>query len=466
MVENIQHDFSNIAGISKDRVQRIARHWLNHGCARPERRGGAREKPELLLIKNAIRNHISSFTCRASHYARRGEKGRKYLPSDMSVSKMHKMFKVQNNLQVTYSMYYSVFRYDFNLGFGHPATDVCSSCVQFKFRLKNPEKCDEEKKVDAAMYILHRRRARMFYDLLNNVEDSVTVCFDVMENQVLPKSPIGQSYYSRQLYMYVFGVVNHHGSQENQCKEDISLFVWMEHQNNKDSNMTASALWHYFTSRQMRERLGRASELRLFSDSCYGQNKNVNLLSMLFSLRKQKHPSLKIKYNFPVRGHSYLPADRVFGRIGREIKSVETILLPKDYMNILRNHGNVYVYGVDWECFNYKKESKTFIKTTRSFKISEAKTLLVDGDKLGFASTYNGELCYHVLLKRGKSWANFQPEIASRVNRVKKAKKTDILKLLDHIGVSDEVRSFYVTALQDVGTADGASGGDETSDSD
>ena len=30
-----------------------------------------------------------SFMCRASHYARRGSPGRKYLPSDLSVARMH-----------------------------------------------------------------------------------------------------------------------------------------------------------------------------------------------------------------------------------------------------------------------------------------------------------------------------------------------------------------------------------------
>ena len=94
--------------------------------------------------------------------------------------------------------------YDFNLAFGHPAVDICSTCLKSKFQLKNPSITDQEKQELSAMYILHRRRTRRFYECLNNVQDSFTVCFDIMENLVLPKWPIGQSFYSRQLYMYVF----------------------------------------------------------------------------------------------------------------------------------------------------------------------------------------------------------------------------------------------------------------------
>ena len=263
-----------VLGVSKDRVQRIARHWLNTGVPRPERRGVHRQNAEREQKKTAVRNHITSFTCRASHYAHRGEKNRKYLPSDLNITKMKHLFDEQNHLQISYSLYYSVFQYDFNLGFVHPATDICSTCVHHRFRMKDPDSTDEEKRQDVMHLMLHRRRSRMFYVLMNLIEDSVTVCFDVMENLVLP------------------GVVNHHGRGEPQKKEDVTLYVWMEHQNRKDSDMILSALWHFFNHGAMPGLLRDKKKLRLFSDSCYGQNKNINLLSMLFALRKQKQPGV------------------------------------------------------------------------------------------------------------------------------------------------------------------------------
>ena len=90
------------------------------------------------------------------------------------------------------------------------------------------------------LYMLHRRRSRVFYNLLNDVKNSVTICFDMMENMVLPKSPIGQSYYSRQLYLYLFGVVVHGGRNSEQSKDDIHMHVWGKHENRKDSNIWLS----------------------------------------------------------------------------------------------------------------------------------------------------------------------------------------------------------------------------------
>ncbi len=276
-------------------------------------------------------DHIQTFTCRASHYGRRGAPGRKYLPSDLSVKRMHELFDQQNHDLVSYSLYYTVFRQHFNLGFGHPATDACSSCTRFQLRVKDPSLTEEEKCSESASYILHRRRARVFYDLLGKVDhDSVTLCFDMMQNLTLPRTPIGQAYYSRQLHLYVFGVVIHHGKGSKPAVDDVHLYTWMEHENRKGSNMTASDLDHCLRQ-QLSGVVHRTQRLRLFSDSCFGQNKNINLLSMLFALMKEAFPRISAEYVFPIRGHSFLPVDRVFGRIEQQVRKKDTILMPEEY---------------------------------------------------------------------------------------------------------------------------------------
>ena len=60
---------------------------------------------------------------------------------------------------------------------------------------------------------------------------------------------------------------------------------------------------------------------------------------------------LDIIYTFPVRGHSFLPAGRI---LEREIKNVDTILLPEEYHDILRKHVNLHVYREDWQSFVFK----------------------------------------------------------------------------------------------------------------
>ena len=116
-------------------------------------------------------------------------------------------------------------------------------------------------------------------------------------------------------------------------------------------------------------------------------------------------------YYFPIRGHSFLPADRVFARVEQEIRKKETIFLPAEYIEILEKHGVVHEYGKDWQCFDFKGKSAAFVKSQRSFKISEARVLQVHGDELGFKSVFVGEFCQHSLLKKEKKWAQYNPSV-------------------------------------------------------
>lgn len=213
-----------IAGVSKDRVSRVTSYYAKNAAAIPEGRGGARKVPENEAKKQLVIDHIQTFTCCASHYGRRGAPGRKYLPSDLSVKKIHYLFKQQDHEAVSYSLYYFVFRQGFNLGFGHPAIDACAMCTKFRLRVQDPGLTEEEKRIETASFILHRRCAWAFYDFLGKVDrEAVTVCFDTMQNLVLPRTPIGQVYYSWELYMYVFSVVAHHGKDSKQTKGEAHL---------------------------------------------------------------------------------------------------------------------------------------------------------------------------------------------------------------------------------------------------
>ena len=80
----------------------------------------------------------------------------------------------------------------------------------------------------------------------------------------------------------------------------------------------------------------------------------MNVLSMLSANRLNSSPNVEREYVFPVRSHSFLPADRVFGRIEQDLKKVDTILLPEDYYVVLRRHGSSHAYGEDWVSIDHK----------------------------------------------------------------------------------------------------------------
>ena len=99
------------------------------------------------------------------------------------MKKKYALFQEQNHAHISSLLYYSVFVHQFNLGFGHPATDACATCAKYKLKIKDPHMTDDERKTEAAMFILHKHRARVFYDMPGKVEEqSLTLCFDKMQN--------------------------------------------------------------------------------------------------------------------------------------------------------------------------------------------------------------------------------------------------------------------------------------------
>ena len=161
-----------------------------------------------------------------------------------------------------------------------------------------------------------------------------------------------------------FCIVHYRGYNQPQCKNDINLYVWAENQHTKVSSMEALALNHYFVNVATDE-IQTHHELRLFSNSCFGENININVCPC-FLQYKTKFPNVNIEYTSPVSGHSFLPADRVFGRIEQDIRKINTILVSE----ILAKHGNEH--STDWQCFDYKASAAEFCKSQRTFRISGA----------------------------------------------------------------------------------------------
>ena len=74
---------------------------------------------------------------------------------------------------------------------------------------------------------------------------------------------------------------------------------------------------------------------------------------MLFYISKNSNIDLEIM--FPERGHSFLASDRAFGSAERTFRRKDTIVLPKDYIDILKSLGVVYTYNNDFSFSDFTK---------------------------------------------------------------------------------------------------------------
>jgi hypothetical protein len=368
------------------------------------------------------------------------------LPSTLSIQAMWKLFLEQykddeNAKMCKYSLYSTVFKTQFNLGFGTPRTDVCSICENFGHRIKS-EQDEKIRKNMVCELMLHKRRAKKFYELLSETVPENTACFvfDMMQNQPLPRTALGEAFYARQLWQYYLGIIRHYGGKSRQEKKDVYFYTWSEHESTRGSNEICSALHQHL--RKFCADHPQIKLVKLFCDACSAQNKNYTMLAMLSKLATF---GVKFEITFPVRGHSFLPADRAFGRVEKLLRTHEQLLLPNEYNAIYDSVGTVQVLGKDWNVFDWKGTSKGHIKSKMDFKITEMKVMTLASNEIGCKTTYTGEPCYHKILKRGKKWSSLTPRKIPLANTVKSAKVADVKSLLSKMGISAEhaAMEFY-----------------------
>lgn len=80
----------------------------------------------------AVIEFIKKLNCSEPHYCR-GSSERCYLPAELSINKLWKIFNHQakSSVKVKRSYFINIFNRKLNLGFGSPQTDVCSVCLQY-----------------------------------------------------------------------------------------------------------------------------------------------------------------------------------------------------------------------------------------------------------------------------------------------------------------------------------------------
>ena len=235
--------FLGLLGLTKHRVNGVVGRFLLDGDL-SEKRGGDRRRKLFEHKLEAVKNFIKSLKADESHYCR-GKSLRQYLPAELNITKLHKMYmeKAEADKKVKFSYFHHVFTTYFNVGFGSPKTDACSTCIELAERIKMEKDRDKKKRLQTHKAV-HTMRAKAFFELLKEKSDGlITFSYDCEKNLVLPKVPDQRAYYSRQLYCYNFTVVK--GSSKCHLnKHSVFAYSWLEHERFKGSNEIASAIYN------------------------------------------------------------------------------------------------------------------------------------------------------------------------------------------------------------------------------
>lgn len=229
-----QKTFRGILNIGRARIQRVCKRHLKTGEAPKECRGGDRKSLKYSAKKTSVIKFIKKFKCLEVHYYR-GKTKRQYFPSELSINKIHAIYCdhiTDPNLLVKRSYFRFVFNNNFNIGFKAPATDVCSICTMFKESIKF-EKDVDQKQVSMNQLTVHKRRAKAFFKMLRTEKpNAITLSFDCQKNQALPKLFDQAAYFSRQISLYNFGIVQ--GSSKAALTKERKCFFCTPGANTKD----------------------------------------------------------------------------------------------------------------------------------------------------------------------------------------------------------------------------------------
>lgn len=321
--------FLNIHATTKARLRYIQQSLVNTASAPADQRGKYQNRPKTIPVelKLLVNEHIESFAPRKSHYSLRKNPNRSYLPENLSVKQMYRMFLGQYRINIPYQSYWSIFHKEYNIKFGVPRSDTCTVCDMLKRQISA---CTEETQQKRLKFdhTLHLKKADTFVKLKKqwkqkSREGSATVLsFDYMQNLPLPHIQTNTVFYCRQLWLYVFGV-------HNLSDDSASMYLYHEGIGKKGQNDVTSLLFHHLKGLE-----NPKEHLVLFSDGCSGQNKNYVMVHFLYMLVHCLKMFKQITYIFPIRGHSYLPNDQDFAIISKR-KRKEAAETPAEWIDII-----------------------------------------------------------------------------------------------------------------------------------
>ena len=81
-----------------------------------------------------------------------------------------------------------------------------------------------------------------------------------------------------------------------------------------------------------------ATHLIAYSDSCGGQNRNINMVCFwMYVVTNAEFPYAVIDHKFMLSGHSYLPNDRDFGGIEGARRRRATMFTPEDWYTLVQD---------------------------------------------------------------------------------------------------------------------------------
>lgn len=424
----------------------------------PDKRGkhtnGRRRLP--LELIDSVKTHIKDFPLMESHYCRKDSR-KMYLDEHLNVAKMHRMYLTLRGLlpnTANERQYRDIFNTCFNLSFFQPKKDKCAFCAEW-IALSQEMKVMKEKQHEEHVRCKETvRKLRREDKILSRSEETKenglnlkVITFDMQKVLYVPKCDVGEFFYRRKLSNYNFTIFDCTNKQ-------ATNYFWEQTTGKRGSDEMSSYVQNYIEDPVNKE----VTEFHIYSDSCFGQNKNQFLFSMYYLIAMKHH--LKIVHRYLEKGHTQMEVDSVHARIENKTRKLD-IFVPTQWLGYIKSakvkSPTYQVKHVKQEMiFSYKDLARHF--NWSKIPISKLREITFDSTNPGrimYKLDFDGpEISVDILNKktgRPVSWSTFKPPLAySGKLSIKKKVINDLQWYLQKNLIPAPYREYYENLMADV----------------
>lgn len=325
--------FLNTLSLSSRSCRTVFHKLTPSGILEKDKRGGRQrsktEKENEAFIRKEIEQHIGRFPRVESHYCR-SSSSRQYLHPDLSLPKMFYMFlehleKMGCKFKTSYYTYRRVFKTQ-NLSFHNPKKDQCSLCMTYnhgdeevKSRLAEKYKKHVQEKIKV--------RELKAIDKQRGIEDEHFLCsvFDLQQVIYVPISKENAIYYKSRLSTFNLTFYNI-------ANRDCFSFPWHECLSKRGSSEIATCI---FRALEYYSKKG-TTLVSLYSDGCYGQNKNSIVAAMLLYVVNNFDVFKRLSLRFFESNHGQSEGDSAHSAIHTAIATAGDIFEPSQLHPIIK----------------------------------------------------------------------------------------------------------------------------------
>ncbi|KAJ8671126.1 hypothetical protein QAD02_002385 [Eretmocerus hayati] len=399
--------------------------------------------------KDSARRHIESFPTMESHYCRENTE-KLYLDENVdSIAHMCRLYKENAEEEgltdiVSDHMYADIFNNEYNYAFFVPMRDRCEKCVAYENSTESEKKQIKKNFDDHQANKKMARKLMAEADELSRKNPSVgTYHFDLEKTFALPCAQVGIFYYLSKINIWILTIYRFSDKKGVCC-------VWNQTIGNRGSNEIASFVYDYM---KLEAQSGKTLAI-LHSDNCGGQNRNRNVITMIYKAAIDFH--MKFIHRFLEVGHTQSAGDSIHATIERAVRN-KPILTQQQLCDYMRNAKTTNPYEVveksQDDIYDFTGLAELF--NWSLIEIASLREYSVDPSQPGLLfykyDLRDPEESANILLPRvtNKRIANWKLVRAYKERLpISEKKRSDMNKIVEKRFVESQYRPFYQEILE------------------